>query len=454
MTLNKDITKIARCVWALVVVFFCSHCANPVPPLGGDKDTAQPILINVSNKIENNLQQIKIEFSENIQTKNALIVSPILKESLAKTITTTYPRNIKISTPQTTNTIYLNGFVYDLNENNPINHPTFLLKDDTGELVVALPLEDVKIKKIVFIRDANRYNLQAKQTDSSLIYLPHTADNRTYHFHGLTDSLHIVYVIYEDNDYIISNYEKANCFYITNNYRDTIKIITTSKSKNYKSAFNYQDSLYLITEPTLSMAYFNMGIIHYFNKDTVVVSNEHVGILRKALSIDSFSSIKKINGTYNDKNNYYTIINLVDTTPVRLFHQYPLINDNKKTNNTLSDSIDPLIKAGRINIINPNTFTTNISITIGSSEFFLSLKANSTESFYLPEGGYSYICWVPNSYSTFLLSPHEIDYQKQIPVTDPEYIYKPIKPLVVSLKLENTLILPDITSFNTGIISK
>ena len=202
------------------------------------------------------------------------------------------------------------------------------------------------------------------------------------------------------------------------------------------------------------MAYFNMGIIHYFNKDTVVVSNEHVGILRKALSIDSFSSIKKINGTYNDKNNYYTIINLVDTIPVRLFHQYPLINDNIKTNNTLSDSIDPLIKAGRINIINPNTFTTNISITIGSSQFFLSLKANSTESFYLPEGGYDYICWVPNSYSTFLLSPHEIDYQKQIPVTDPEYIYKPIKPLVVSLKLENTLILPDITSFNTGIISK
>lgn len=454
MTLNKDITKIARCVWALVVVFFCSHCANPVPPLGGDKDTAQPIIINVSNKIENNLQQIKIEFSENIQTKNTLIVSPILKESLAKTITTTYPRNIKISTPQTTNTIYLNGFVYDLNENNPINHPTFLLKDDTGELVVALPLEDVKIKKSVFIRDANRYNLQAKQTDSSLIYLPHTADNRAYHFYGLTDSLHIVYVIYEDNDYIISNYEKANCFYITNNHRDTIKIITTSKSKNYKSAFNYQDSLYLITEPTLSMAHFNMGIIHYFNKDTLVVSNEHVSILRKALSIDSFSSIKKINGTYNDKNNYYTIINLVDTIHVRLFHQYPLINDNTKTNNTLSDSIGPLIKAGRINIINPNAFTTNISITIGSSRFFLSLKANSTESFYLPEGEYGYMCWVPNSNSTFLLSPREIDYQKQIPVTDPEYIYKPIKPLVVSLKLENTLILPDITSFNTEIISK
>lgn len=77
---------------------------------------------------------------------------------------------------------------------------------------------------------------------------------------------------------------------------------------------------------------------------------------------------------------------MVDTIHVKLFHQYPLIIDNKKTNNTLSDSIHPLIKTGRINIINPNTFTTNISITIGSSQFFLSLKANSTESFYLPEG--------------------------------------------------------------------
>ena len=131
MNLNKDITKIARSVSVVVVVVFCSHCANPVPPLGGDKDTAQPILINISNKIEHNQQQLKIEFSENIQTKNALIVSPILKTSLEKTITTAYPRNIKISTPQTTNTIYLNGFVYDLNENNPINQPIFLQKHDT-----------------------------------------------------------------------------------------------------------------------------------------------------------------------------------------------------------------------------------------------------------------------------------------------------------------------------------
>ena len=454
MNLNKDITQIARCVWALAPIVFCSHCANPVPPLGGDKDTAQPVLISVSNKIENNLQQVKIEFSENIQTKNALIVSPILKESLGRTITTTYPRNIKISTPQTTNTIYLNGFIYDLNENNPINQPTFLLKDDTGELVVAIPLEDVKIKKSVFIRDANRYNLQAKQTDSSLIYLPHTTDNRTYHFHGLTDSLHIVYVIYEDNDYIISNYEKASCFYVTNDYRDTIKIKTPSKSKNYKSAFNYRDSLYLITEPTLNVAYFNMGIIRYFNKDTVLVSSEHISVLREALSIDSFSSIRKINRAYDDKNNYYTLINSIDTTRVRPFYQYPLINDNRKTNNNPPYGIHPLIKAGRINTINPNTFTINISINIGSSQFFLSLKGNSTESFYLPEGGYSYICWIPNSYSIFSLSPHEINYQKQIPVTDPEYIYTPLKPLVVSLKLENTLILPDIKAFNTGIISK
>ena len=454
MNLNKDITKIARSVSVVVVVVFCSHCANPVPPLGGDKDTAQPILINVSNKIEYNQQQLKIEFSENIQTKNALIVSPILKTSLEKTITTAYPRNIKISTPQTTNTIYLNGFVYDLNENNPINQPIFLQKHDTSELVIAIPLEDVKIKKNIFIRDVNRYDLQAKQTDSSLIYLPHTADNRTYHFHGLTDSLHIVYVLYEDNDYIVSNYEKANCFYVTNDYRDTIKIKTPSKSKNYKSAFNYRDSLYLITEPTLSMAYFNAGIINYFNKDTAVVSNEYVSLLREALSIDSFSSIKKINRIYNDKNNYYTIINSVDTIRVKPFCQYPLINDNKKTNNNPSYSTQPLVKTGRLNTINPNTFTINITINIGSSRLFLSLKANSTESFYLPEGEYNYICWIPNSHSTFSLSPREIDYQKQIPVTDPEYIYKPIKPFMVSLKLENILILPDITSFNTGIISK
>ena len=461
---NKNISLLIQGAIVAVIVITCAYCANPVPPMGGDKDTLKPTLISVTNRPKENQQIIKLEFSENIQTKNALVVSPIVNSSKEQTTTTIERQKIQICTPKITSAIYLNGFVFDLNENNAIDQPTVLLKNDTGELIISTSLDDAnylpgsndnaKTKKRVFIRDANRYQLQGKQTDSSPIYLPITTDNITYHFHGLTDSLHMVYVVYEDNDYVISDYEKATCFYLTNNYRDTFKSTNTYKTKSYKSAFNYHDSLYIIIEPTIDINWFNKEFVHQFNKDTLIVLNKHIQQVSAELSIDSFTKIKKISYTKINQINSYTINNSSDTIPVKLFYHYPLIINSEPTTTNYSSFKSQVSKAGLINITNPNNFPINITINIGSSRLYLSLAEKQAENFYLPEGAYNYTCWIPNPSSMNSLSPLTIDYKNQIPLSDADYLYKPLKQIVVSSKLENTLILPDITAFNTGTISK
>ena len=461
---NKHISLLIQSAIVAAIVITCAYCANPVPPMGGDKDTLKPTLISVTNRPKENQQIIRLEFGENIQTKNPLVVSPILNSSKDQTTSTIERRKIQISTPKITSAIYLNNFVFDLNENNAIDQPTVLLKNDTGELIISTSLDDAnslpgsndkaKTKKRVFIRDANRYQLQEKQTDSSPIYLPFTSDNITYHFHGLTDSLHVVYVVYEDNDYVISDYEKATCFYLTNNYRDTFKSTNAYKSKGYKSAFNYHDSIYIITEPTIDIDWFNKDIVHQFHKDTLIVLNKHIKQIKNALILDSFTTIKKLNYSISNEINSYTINNSSDTIPVKLFYHYPLTINSESDTANYPAIIKPRSKAGRINITNPNAFSIQITINIESSRLYIIIAANQAENFYLPEGAYSYTCWIPGASSIKSLSPLTIDYQKQIPHLDTDYIYKPLKQIIVSSKLENTLILPDISAFNTGTTSK
>ena len=139
---------------------------------------------------------------------------------------------------------------------------------------------------------------------------------------------------------------------------------------------------------------------------------------------------------------------------MKLFYHYPLIINSEPTTTNYSSFKSQVSKAGLINITNPNNFPINITINIGSSRLYLSLAEKQAENFYLPEGAYNYTCWIPNPSSMNSLSPLTIDYKNQIPLSDADYLYKPLKQIVVSSKLENTLILPDITAFYTGTISK
>jgi hypothetical protein len=428
----------------ILTLFFTAillaRCANPVPPLGGDKDTLKPKLVRITNTIKANKRIIQIEFNENIQTKNSLVVSPITKETSQQTTATTNKRKIQITTPITTNTLYLNGYLSDLNENNPVNEPTLLLSNDTGELVVSTPLKDNKIKKHVFIKDINRYQLEPEHTDTSLIYLPTTTDNVNYHFHGLTDSLHLVYVVYEDNDYYISKEENANCSYLFNSYKDTFKVESTFKKKNYKSAFNYKDSLFIITEPTIDIHWFNNNVVHYFYRDTLIVLKANIDKIKEVLFIDSFTYTKKLSNKFIDNREYFTVQNKTDTISVKPFQ--PFFTDTSTPIKTISNHKNPAIKVGVIHLSNPNKSPINLTFQLGASIIFIQIEGNSERSFFLTEGLYNYRCWLSKPHSQITVSPELIDYTKQIPLNNPDYVMTPIKPFTVSFSLENMLILP------------
>jgi hypothetical protein len=207
----------------------------------------------------------------------------------------------------------------------------------------------------------------------------------------------------------------------------------------------------MITEPTIDINWFSKNLIHYYYKDSLYILKENINLISDALSIDSFTTIKKIASNQTNNNYYYTLINTNDTLAVSIYTHYPFsAGNNVIQRNTKSN----LIKTGMITLSNPNLFTINTSITIGMSQLFITQPPNSKETFYLPEGGYSYFSWVPNTNLTFTLSANTIDYKIQLPLNDIDLMYKSEKQIVVSSKLENTLILPDITAFNTGTTSK
>ena len=146
--------KIRTLIFGLFYIILIIGCANPVPPLGGEKDTTKPTILSILNTPKKTRQIIEISFNENVQTKNTLITSPITNNS--NTTTVTKNKKITIITDQHTNTIYLNQFVTDLNENNPINQPVLILNQDSGEILIQTPIEDIKRKKHLFVRDINQ----------------------------------------------------------------------------------------------------------------------------------------------------------------------------------------------------------------------------------------------------------------------------------------------------------
>ena len=296
--------KIRTLIFGLFYIILIIGCANPVPPLGGEKDTTKPTILSILNTPKKTRQIIEISFNENVQTKNTLITSPITNNS--NTTTVTKNKKITIITDQHTNTIYLNQFVTDLNENNPINQPVLILNQDSGEILIQTPIEDIKRKKHLFVRDINRYSYPNQPLINDRIYIPTTQDNQTYHFYGLTDSLHLLYVIYDDLDYSINDDELANCILIKNNLKDTLSVNCLTKKRKYKGAFNYRDSLYLITEPIIDKNWFDADLVHIYYNDSLFITKQNIAIISKKLEIDSFIDIGKIEYPKSCNRYYFT----------------------------------------------------------------------------------------------------------------------------------------------------
>jgi hypothetical protein len=51
-----------------------SGCANPVPPNGGDKDTAGPVIVSIESEVlKTGQKRVVIAFDENITTSGAIL---------------------------------------------------------------------------------------------------------------------------------------------------------------------------------------------------------------------------------------------------------------------------------------------------------------------------------------------------------------------------------------------
>lgn len=86
--------------------------------------------------------------------------------------------------------------------------------------------------------------------------------------------------------------------------------------------------------------------------------------------------------------------------------------------------------------------------------YILVLKPKETVSITLPEGTYSWVSWINNPYYPQLLNIEGYDFAEQKILDDPEQFFSSTTPWILKKNLSNTLILPEKTSYNTGVTTK
>ena len=118
-------------LFILACGFLCGlvNCAQPLPPVGGDKDTLPPVMVKATPKdsvIHFQGNKIVIEFNEYIQLDNnlqdKLVFSPVPKiqpflEARLKILTIKIKDTLE---PNTTYSIDFGDAIKDINENNPL----------------------------------------------------------------------------------------------------------------------------------------------------------------------------------------------------------------------------------------------------------------------------------------------------------------------------------------------
>lgn len=129
----------------LATLFF--RCGQPLPPMGGAKDTIPPFLVKASpadSAIRVRPGKIILEFSEYIQMQNGaqqmIVVSPVpeiqpIIEARLKEVTIKLKDTLK---PNTTYSINFGNVIQDINESNPAKNFTYVFSTgpaiDTGKL--------------------------------------------------------------------------------------------------------------------------------------------------------------------------------------------------------------------------------------------------------------------------------------------------------------------------------
>ncbi|MFM6951662.1 MAG: hypothetical protein ACKOXR_00780 [Bacteroidota bacterium] len=425
-------------------------CANPVPPAGGDKDTLAPVLLSVESALKSNRNHITLQFDENISTAGTLVYSPKIKTSNTPSTSTvkTQRNTIHVDVPAITNCIYLDNWVVDLNEKNPLKNSSLLLNGDSGEVIIKLKSSNsTKSKFGVYIfRD-------------SLIYYPKSNKNNIYHFQGLPSGIYETVIIENDNNQKIENNESYNVFFSVNRPNDTLFVALYPPKKAYKSAYLLSQTKYpycLIGSP-ISHEWLSLSDSLYLNQDTLLFSSTISKRLQLDLSIDSFITSNRF--IHQTEKKLYGILDK-DTLTSRLgLYGFNTSNYSSTYHTSKGDTVKHTFITLSKNTIQNNTDSTvYIRVFNNQINYILKLSKLQQTQIILPEGLYSWVSWIhSNPKNNDLSQPLNID-GSDLFVSDintqQESFYSSPKPWIVKKNLENTLILPELSLYNTGITTK
>lgn len=206
---QRTLRYMSVCGICLGVVLFCSDCANPIAPTGGERDTIPPRLLtdkstpNLQTNFEK--QPILLTFDEWVvlrdKRKNIITSPPLEKGELdvsikKKTVVVEFPETENLKTAATY-VIYFGEAIQDLTENNPASNLRFVFS--TGDNIDSLMLKG---------RVVDAFSAEAVPDVSVMMY------------RALQDS-----VVYTERPFYLSKTDDTGRFEIGNISAGTYKIV-------------------------------------------------------------------------------------------------------------------------------------------------------------------------------------------------------------------------------------
>jgi hypothetical protein len=435
------------CLFGILIVLI-SGCANPVPPNGGDKDTAGPIIVSIESEVlKTGQKRVVIAFDENISTSGAILTSPRIINPNASTLHKTEQRvkrnTLFLTLPSYTQTIYLSSTLVDLNEKNKFKQPTLLLGNDTGEIHISIDETDVKKKYNVFI------------LKDSFIEISEKKNTTKYHFDGLKLTSHLTYVIENDNNNTIDNNERYNVFYSTPRARDTFSIGLYPSTKRYKNHYFTKDNKHVVIGSPFYEEWYNLDSLGNYN-DTLHFNHYQENIFKNDLLLDTGINTNR-SFTYENKYQF----GILNSDTIKSTLGYYGFNSTKYSTvihkGFQDSSKKTYLYLGKTNIQNSSDSNVMVSIQNDKMHYITTMYKQTNKDIVLPEGQYQITSWIN-------IESNEEPYQKlNIDSYNPktgklfsesEVFLSLQKPLIVKKNIENTLILPKTGMYNTGVTTK
>lgn len=452
------------CFFGLLILF--NHCASPVAPTGGNKDTAQPQILKIvytQSKAENT---VTIFFNENIHAKGQVIVSPklngkaILNQDTNAIVQKINKNTITLKLPKHTATIYLSNNIADLNENNKYLGPSVLLTNDTGEIWLQNnTLLEPKDKLTAWINEQfSGYFI--KDSNFYYQYLSENLEQSKIHFAGLNNNLHGVSIVLNDNNNLnIDKHESYNYFLANTSNIDTINVRLYPPHYCYKNALLTYDTIpFVTTAPCYSEWIINNRILNIIG-DTILFNHTDENVVKQQLGIDSFIQTKiKLNKNKPQTSYYYVdkikdTFCLIDKLELFKFQEHRSVQKS----NLLPDSlIKKSIQIFKGTINNPTDSVITIRLQGKNIDYIDVLGPGQSKSYYLPEDIYKILTWINQTTvnKSYNIMPNGFDFFNYNPLFIQESFCQPLKPYVINKQLENTLILPALVVYNKGVITK